>query len=101
MRSTRSSAINSASGSSGTLASREHDDVPADSASGARPQAAAAWDAVLGWLCDAQQEGPGPEVQHAAGYMKWGFVHAFRWVGRTTLLESRYYASETPVELQA
>lgn len=27
------------------------------------------------------QVGPGPEVQHAAGYVKWGFVHAFRWVG--------------------
>jgi hypothetical protein len=66
-----------------TLPSREHDDDgPADSAaSGAagRPKAAAAWEAVLGWLGEAQQEGPGPEVEHAAGYMKWGFVHAFRW----------------------
>jgi hypothetical protein len=62
------------------LRSREHDDdVAAESASGARPKAASAWEAVLGWLGEAQQEGPGLEVQHAAGYMKWGFVHAFRW----------------------
>ncbi|WIA34941.1 hypothetical protein OEZ86_013222 [Tetradesmus obliquus] len=65
------------SSSAGSSASREHDDAPAD---GAAPcsKAAAAWGTVLGWLGEAQQEGPGPEVQHAAGYVKWGFVHAFR-----------------------
>lgn len=37
------------------------------------------WETVLEWLAEAQQDGPGPEVHQAAGYMKWGFVHAFRW----------------------
>lgn len=77
--SSASGSSSAGSSSAGSSASREHDDAPAD---GAAPcsKAAAAWGTVLGWLGEAQQEGPGPEVQHAAGYVKWGFVHAFRWV---------------------
>jgi hypothetical protein len=34
---------------------------------------------VLGWLDQAQAAGPGPKVYSNMGYMRWGFVHAFRW----------------------
>jgi hypothetical protein len=40
---------------------------------------AAAVATVLEWLEEAQAEGPGPEVQTNMGFMRWGFVHAFRW----------------------
>jgi hypothetical protein len=41
---------------------------------------AAAARTVLGWLQEAQQPGPGPEVHKAMGFMRWAFVHAFRCV---------------------
>lgn len=40
--------------------------------------AAAAANTVLGWLQEALQPGPGPQVQRNIGFMRWGFVHAFR-----------------------
>ncbi|KAF6253657.1 ADP-ribosylation/Crystallin J1 [Scenedesmus sp. NREL 46B-D3] len=70
----------------GSQASCEHD-VSADSAADVKPKAAAAWEAVLSWLGEAQQDGPGPEVYRAAGFMKWGFVHAFRALALTLPFE--------------
>ncbi|KAF6251910.1 ADP-ribosylation/Crystallin J1 [Scenedesmus sp. NREL 46B-D3] len=70
----------------GSQASCEHD-VSADSAADVKPKAAAAREAVLSWLGEAQQDGPGPEVYHAAGFMKWGFVHAFRALALTLPFE--------------
>jgi hypothetical protein len=40
---------------------------------------AAAARTVLGWLQEAQAPGPGPQVHKLMGFMRWGFVHAFRW----------------------
>lgn len=42
---------------------------------------AVCWKTVLSWLTDAtvQASGPGPAVHEQAGFLKWGFVHAFRW----------------------
>lgn len=42
---------------------------------------AAAVATVLEWLDEAQAEGSGPEVQTNIGFMRWGFVHAFRCAG--------------------
>lgn len=36
---------------------------------------------VLTWLEEALRDtGPGPEVKEMMGFMRWGFVHAFRYV---------------------
>lgn len=38
------------------------------------------WETVLNWLAEATADegGPGPAVEEQAGFLKWGFVHAFR-----------------------
>lgn len=35
---------------------------------------------VLEWLDEAQAEGSGPKVHTNIGFLRWGFVHAFRQV---------------------
>jgi hypothetical protein len=42
------------------------------------PDVAQAADTVLDWLSEAQAAGPGPRVYKNMGFMRWGFVHAFR-----------------------
>lgn len=43
-----------------------------------QPQQLTAVATVLGWVDEAQAGGPGPEVYKNMGFMRWGFVHAFR-----------------------
>jgi hypothetical protein len=33
---------------------------------------------VVAWLAEAAAPGPGPAVEAQEGFLKWGFVHAFR-----------------------